>query len=61
LRDILDDIQEKEFGQSRTSKFRNVSVSSFSKSKRDNIVDKAKLNVPGFKYKIFSEFGQIYK
>jgi hypothetical protein len=50
-------VQEKEFGKSKSSKFRNVAVSSFGKSKRAGPVDKWRLKVPGFKYSFFSEFG----
>lgn len=53
----LDEVQEKEFGKSRVSRYKNVSIATFGREKKLPEIDKWKLKVPGFKYNVFSEFG----
>ena len=57
----LDNVNEKEFGKSMQSKFKNVCVRTFSKAKRNGLADKTKLFVPGFKYAVYSEFSNPMK
>lgn len=57
----LDEVQEKEFGKSRVSRYKNVSIASFGREKKSPGIDKWKLKVPGFKYNVFSEFGSSIK
>jgi predicted flavoprotein YhiN len=52
-----DNINNREFGKSVLSQFRNSTKRSFTKSLRIGIIDKEKGKTPGPKYCIFSEFG----
>ena len=54
---IIDDVSDKTPGRYSNSKYKNISVGSFAKSKREGIHNKHCLGTPGFKYKRFSEFG----
>lgn len=52
--------EEKQFGaSSNLSKYKNTNAYTFTKTKRVSISDKSKKFIPGFKYKLFSEFGTI--
>ena len=51
----VDESKEK-FGQSLLSKFKNSACQSFGRSNREGLEDRSKKMVPGFKYRMFSQF-----